>query len=422
MIRFLHAADIHLDSPFSGIRNLPSQVRERIVNAGYQAFSNLIDEALNRNVDFVLFAGDIFDQANRSVHAQLKFRRGLERLSREGIHSYIVHGNHDPLDGQFHAIQWPDHVHIFSSDVVQCVTYYRNGQALADIYGISYAHARETRNLSTLFQRKHERFSIGLFHTNCIGAKEHESYAPCSKVDLLAVGMDYWALGHIHQRQVVHDQPPIMYPGNIQGRHLGEQGEKGCLLVEVKEGQMIQTEFLPLHDLIWLERSIDLTDFVYLDQVHDAVTADMRHVSEAYRCPLLLQYKGVGETELAGKLMEAETSKALLSEWQDMALYELQQGNDSFVWVESFRFQGQSPYDRLMLEKGEGLYADFLQHVRQLKGDEQFEAMFEEICSSLLRHHRARKYIQPFSAEEMVQIVEDAEKLVSRMWMERNKR
>jgi exonuclease SbcD len=422
MLRFIHAADLHLDSPFSGLRNLPSRIRERVINACYRAFTKLIDEALRQEVDFVLFAGDVFDQANRSVQAQLKFRRGLERLAQHGIHSYIVHGNHDPLAGQFHGLQWPDYVHVFPADSVRCITHLKDGQAVADIYGISFAQAKETRNLAAWFQRQHERFSIGLLHTNCIGAKEHETYAPCSKHDLLSAGMDYWALGHIHQRQIVHDDPLIIYPGNIQGRHSGEQGEKGCLLVEVQQRRVRSSSFLPLHDLVWLERTVDLSGFEQLDQVHDAVLADMRRVVEEYQCPALLRYQAQGETGLATLLNEAETSKALLSEWQDSALHDVQQGKEHFAWVESFRFHGISPFDRFTLEQGEDLYADVMRLADRWKEDEQLEALLQEVCSPLLHHHRARKYLESFSAEEMKQIVGEAKRLISMSLIEQKKR
>jgi exonuclease SbcD len=409
-LRFIHTADLHLDSSFKGLQQLPENIRQRIVQSTLTAFNNMIDGAIDQKVDFVLFAGDIYDRASRSLRAQLQFKRGIERLSEEGISSYIIHGNHDPLEGKYISLEWPETVHFFGSDRVTRIPFLKKNQEVASIYGFSYAMSKVTENKAKEFSKQQsDSFSIALLHTNCDGAADHENYAPCTKRDLLDAGFDYWALGHVHTRKVLHEYPPIVYPGNLQGRHIREQGEKGFYYVEVDSLKNITLSFQPVQDVLWLEEEIDFTEINQIDDVFQLMD-DRRH--QLHGCypetPLIVRIIGKGETSLGEELSRKDIVETLVEEWQSKEAYQ-----ENFVWLESFRFQGQMFYEREELRASQGVFSDIMNMVEEANGDEALrESIIEEALSELFTHHRARKILDPFRPEEQQEILQKAEAFV----------
>ena len=233
--RFVHAADLHIDSPFKGLMKLDSEIGRQLREATHAAFLNLIRLCIEEKVDFLVVAGDVYDGSDRSPQAQLRFRNGLAELAEHGIESFVVHGNHDPLDGRYSSIDWPEGVHVYGA-TPSWITATRRGEPLADIQGVSYPTQVVTDNLALNFSspRNKNIFNIGMLHCNVGGMEGHDNYAPCSVDDLVGIGLDYWALGHIHMRQTLLEKSPaIIYPGNIQGRDPGETGARGCLIVDV---------------------------------------------------------------------------------------------------------------------------------------------------------------------------------------------
>ena len=137
-LRFIHAADLHLDTPFRGLKEVDEKIAASLRDATFTAFDNLVHYALRERIDFLLVAGDVYEQTERSLRAQLHFRDGLARLARAGICTYVVHGNHDPLDGWVSRIEFPDEVTIFPGDRVSSVAYLKDGVPVARIHGLSY--------------------------------------------------------------------------------------------------------------------------------------------------------------------------------------------------------------------------------------------------------------------------------------------
>lgn len=275
---FVHAADLHLDTPFEGIGQVAPRVAEALRDASLEAYDALVELAVARDAAFVVLAGDIYDGAERGVRAQLRFRKGLERLSDEGIWSLVVHGNHDPIAKGWSAIRsWPERVMIFGSRSVAEVTIEKDGEPVATVRGISFAQQAEMDNLAGRFPKRSEpefqsapELQVGVLHCNVGGNPDHDPYAPCSVDDLVEAGCDYWALGHIHQRKVVRNGDPwIVYPGNLQGRHpkASEQGAKGALVVEVDGRTVHEPEFIPLDVVRFLEIAIDIEDIADLSSL-----------------------------------------------------------------------------------------------------------------------------------------------------------
>lgn len=407
-LRFIHAADLHLDTPFKGLTELPVVLRRKLSRSTFQAFERLIDLALREQVDFLLLAGDIYDRSKRSLKAQLAFKQALERLSQAGIASFIVHGNHDPLDGEHIPIDWPPLVHFFSSEKVERVPFYKDGQEVASIYGFSYPTAHFTTNIARAFQRESDAFSIGLLHTNCGGVAGHGHYAPCSKQDLLQADMDYWALGHVHRRQVLHHEPPIVYPGNLQGRHRLESGEKGCYLVEVSPWDKIELTFVPVQEVLWLEEEIVLTGLENFQEVLDAIEEAVTKLIVTYQTDLIISLNLVGETVLWDKLSQEDVLEDLVMSWRNQ-----KREQDRIVWVESIQFVGEMSYEREQLRSGEGVYADLIHLVDEwLSSPDKLGELDELVWSPLFNHARAKRLLSPFSMEERVQLLKQAEHLL----------
>lgn len=233
---FIHAADLHLDTPFIGVGQVSPRVAEALQDASLDAFDALIDLTLQEDARFLLLAGDLYDGAQRGIRAQRRFERGLRRLSERGIRTFIVNGNHDPLSGWSAIRDWPPLVTCFGSQEVERVAVMDGAERLATVYGISYGQAKVEENLSLRFRRQDaEGLHIGLLHANVEGNAEHASYSPCTLDDLKRAGMDYWALGHVHTRQILSLAPWVVYPGNLQGRSPkpSERGAKGAMVVRV---------------------------------------------------------------------------------------------------------------------------------------------------------------------------------------------
>ena len=250
-MRFLHAADLHLDTPVAKLRTYPDEVARVLRDASLDAFDRLVQTALDKRVAACLFAGDVYDGADRGTRAQLRFRDGLQRLSDAGIRSFIVHGNHDPVTEGWTAVnRWPELVTIFGPGAVQSDTFEVDGLSVT-VHGVSYATRNETENLALRFPTAvGPGVHIGLLHTQVGARNDVRSYAPCTLEDLRRSPMDYWALGHVHRRETLAGPAPwIAYPGNIQARRPSafDAMPKGAVMVEVlPSGDVLEPAFVPL--------------------------------------------------------------------------------------------------------------------------------------------------------------------------------
>ena len=248
---FLHAADLHLDTPFASVGGFPEDVATALREASLQAWVSLVDTAIERQVAFVLLAGDIYDGAERGIRAQRAFLDGVTRLADVGIRTFLVHGNHDPVGHGWTAIDgFPELVHQFAASKVESIEF-EAGDERVVVHGISYATSAMEENLSLRFPRATGGgFQIGLLHANVGGsATGHQDYSPCNVEDLRRPGYQYWALGHVHKRHnPLEGEPWAVYPGNLQGRTTrpSEQGAKGAVIVQVEHGRASAPELVML--------------------------------------------------------------------------------------------------------------------------------------------------------------------------------
>lgn len=255
-MKFIHTADIHLDTPLHRLETYEGAPVAQIRNASRRAFENLIALALAEAVDFVLIAGDLFDGEWKDYNTGLFFVNQVRRLNDAGIPVFIAAGNHDAASQVTGALPYPDKVALFSHRRAETRTIDHLHVA---VHGRSFATPAVTENLAVTYPEPLAgHFNIGLLHTSVTGREGHAPYAPCTVGDLTAKGYDYWALGHAHQFERVADDPPAVFPGCIQGRQIREAGVKGCVSVTVEPNGAVQVGFRPLDVVRWVQLDVDV--------------------------------------------------------------------------------------------------------------------------------------------------------------------
>jgi DNA repair exonuclease SbcCD nuclease subunit len=292
-MKFLHAADIHLDSPLRGLERYPGAPVDQLRGATRRAFVNLIDLALAERVDFVLIVGDLYDGDWKDFNTGLFFCSQISRLSEAGIQAWLIGGNHDAASQITRSLRLPERVHALSARHAETVRIEALGVA---IHGQGFIKRAVTENLAEKFpQALPDYFNIGLLHTSANGRPGHEAYAPCNLQDLTSKGYDYWALGHVHAREILCESPWVVFPGNIQGRHIRETGAKGCTLVTVENGQISGVEAHALDVLRWAACDVDVSTATDADGVLDCVQAALlREKDGAESRPLAVRIEIVG--------------------------------------------------------------------------------------------------------------------------------
>lgn len=268
MFTFLHAADIHLDSPLRGLERYEGAPVEAIRGATRRAFENLVTLALEERVAFVVLVGDLYDGDWKDYNTGLFFSHQMARLHAAGIGVYVVAGNHDAASQLTRALRPPPNVHVFATATPQTCTLPEFGVAL---HGQGYATREVTTDLSQAYPPALPGLcNVGLLHTSLDGRPGHAPYAPCSVAGLAARGYQYWALGHVHQHEIVARAPWIVFPGNVQGRHARETGAKGAVLVSVADTDIAAVEHRALDVVRWSVATVDIGACATLDDVYAA--------------------------------------------------------------------------------------------------------------------------------------------------------
>lgn len=299
-MKFIHAADIHLDSPLCGLARYEGAPVEQMQSATRRALINLIDLACQEAVDFVLIAGDLYDGDWKDYNTGLFFNQQMSRLREANIPVFIVYGNHDAGNTMTRQLQLPDNVHEFSARQPETFTLDHLGVA---IHGQSFPSRAVTDDLSQHYPKPLDGYyNIGLLHTAVNGREGHANYAPCTVPGLLTHGYDYWALGHVHGREVLHESPFIVFPGNLQGRHAKETGSKGCTLVTVEAAQTTLTHHA-VDVLRWAVCRLDISPLHYVEELLDlARDAVAQALQGAEGRPLAVRFHLTGRSVVHGQL------------------------------------------------------------------------------------------------------------------------
>ncbi len=318
-IRFLHAADIHLDSPLRGLEAELGAPVELIRGATRRALGRLVDLALAEDVDLLLIAGDIYDGDWQDFGTGLFFAAQMARLTRAGKPVLVLRGNHDAQNRITRTLRLPEGVRLLDHRRPETVEL--PALRLA-VHGQSFAEQEITENLVRGYPRPVAGlFNIGMLHT-CLEqvGGPHPRYAACNRADLLALDYDYWALGHIHTRDVVCEAPWIVFPGNLQGRHINEPGAKGATLVTVREGRVVSAEHRTVDDFRWARVTADVTgcdtEAAALAQVQPALEAAL---DAAEGRGLAVRVTLEGSTILYGALASAGLKEKILNEARQLS-------------------------------------------------------------------------------------------------------
>lgn len=298
-ITFMHTADFHLGAPFKGLRTSSGEWARRMVEAIPEAYGRVIDIAIDRAVDFVVIAGDIFDLAQPSFSDYSCFIDGLERLRAAGIPVYFCTGNHDPYTSwQQGYADLPDNVHMLpAGEDVGCFVYERDGQPLATIMGRGYFNqtwpsghdiaqgiTREAAEAATGMKTS---YAIGVLHT---GFDVDSTKAPTDPARLLASGMDYWALGHIHTPKVYgDDNPRISFSGCIQGRAMKDVGARGVNIVTLSQGEPNRLEFVPTASVVWERVKLDIGNCETLADIVELAKDELFRLNGEAACDEMIE-------------------------------------------------------------------------------------------------------------------------------------
>ena len=362
--RFFHSADIHLDSPLTGLAGIEGRVAERIRSAPRAAFEALVERAIQEQVDFFVIAGDLYDGTWRDYSTGLFFAEQMGRLNQASISVFVLHGNHDAESQITRPLKLPDNVRVFGARKAQT---FQLDKLKVALHGQSFREKAVTNNLVPDYPAPvKDAFNIGVLHTALGGMGDHANYAPCSLQELVAKGYDYWALGHVHQGQVLKERPHVVFPGNLQGRHVRETGPKGAYLITVELGEVVEAAPLTFDVVRWevldvdvaaAGSTVDVVDLMRQALAQGVASADGRLLSAR----IVLQ----GCTELHCQLVTDVEN--LMAEARAAALGL----GDEVAWVERVAVRTTPVADTTALAAGEDALGDLQRMLKEAIADEE---------------------------------------------------
>jgi exonuclease SbcD len=336
-MKFIHTADLHLDSPLRGLSAYPDAPAERLRTATRDAFHNLVVQAIDEQVDFMVIAGDVYDGDWKDFNTGLFFVRQMGLLRRAGIPVYLLYGNHDAESEMTRRLELPDNVHVFSSENTET---FRIENKRVALHGRSFKMAATTENLLPSYPEPIPGWlNIGVLHTALEGKSEHAKYAPCSLTELQAKGYHYWALGHVHEHWMQRGDVTIAYPGNLQGRYIRELGARGALLVTAYDNEITEVHRLEVDVLRWHALEVDISGAIDREgairvaglALEQALDATPSHLSLAVR----VLFKGQSAAHSALVADEGQLRQEIVA--QAVAL------NPDRVWIEKIRLLSEAP-------------------------------------------------------------------------------
>ena len=338
----------------------------------------LVGLAIEEQVDFLIFAGDLYDGDWRDYNTGLFFAKQMGRLKKKGIPVYLLHGNHDAESQITRRLELPDNVHVFGTRKPE--TFVLDELKVA-LHGQSFRQRDITENLVPDYPAPVSgAFNIGVLHTGLGGMGGHENYAPCAMEDLINKGYNYWALGHVHKASVLHKKPHVVFPGNLQGRHARETGAKGASLVTVEDGDIVELTTVPCDVVRWAVLPVSLADAErfgdVIDRIHDAVEAAVTEADgRLLACRIVLQ----GRTAVHEQLIASEIR--MLAEARAGALGL----GDEVAWVEKVVINTQPEVDAETLAEREDAIGELQRLLQEATGDDALLAQIEDDISKLVR-------------------------------------
>jgi exonuclease SbcD len=374
--RFIHTGDIHLDSPLKGLSGQQGAAAERIRTATRVALDNLVSQAIEDEIDFVVIAGDLYDGDWRDYQTGLFFVKQMGRLAQADIPVFLLLGNHDAESQITRRLTLPANVSVFSARKGET---FRLQDLDVALHGQSFRQRDITDNLVPTYPEPIAGcFNIGVLHTGLGGMDGHANYAPCAIEDLINKGYDYWALAHVHKAAVLHERPHVAFCGNLQGRHIRESGPKGASLVVVEDGQV--EEISPLHvDCVrWTHLPVPVDQCSASADVIDLVRQAIEGAVECEAQGRLLacRVELMGQTGLHGELLAS--ADHLLAEARAAALAL----GEEVAWIERLVISTASPEATASRKDALGDLQRMMEHAG---GDAELQAQLASDLGDLVR-------------------------------------
>ncbi|TYP73741.1 metallophosphoesterase family protein [Paenibacillus methanolicus] len=419
--RFIHAADLHVDSPFRGLTEAPAHVRAALGESTFDAVRRLTEAAIAHRADFIVISGDLYDGADRSLRAQLTLRREWEKLHAHGVQLFVIHGNHDHLSGSRANLEQAPGVHVFASNQEEgyarsVPAYTREGDVCAYVHGISYGARAVNDNLATRYRARQDgTYEIALLHGNVDGDGSHDPYAPCSLRELTGMPFQYWALGHIHGRAVLHRDPYVVYAGNTQGRHIKETGAKGCYVVDVAENHQTELTFVPLDTVRWAVVEVDIgnlaTEHALIQSIEDALIRQaLQHEGRAS----MIRVRLAGRGALHAKLLQPEYARDLTEGLR--AQLEMRvptsEGENGWIWLTGIEVGTNAELNVEALREEDSFAGELFRSAEELLEHPGLMAeLAEEAAESLRLNTRIRRMLRELTPDANARIAREAAEL-----------
>jgi len=353
MFKFIHAADIHLDSPLHKLDYYEGAPVDDIRQASRRAFNNLVQTAISEAVSFIIIAGDLYDGDWKDYNTGLYLVSQTRRLREAGIPVYMVAGNHDAASKITKTLRLPENVHLFPSN--QPATHIMDSLNVA-IHGQSFATPAVKKDLSLRYPEPVPGyFNAGVLHTCASGREGHEPYAPCTLEGLRSKAYDYWALGHVHQYEILSDDPWIVFSGNTQGRHVRETGPKGCVLVTVDDRGRAEIDFKSLDVIRWEILTVDSngaeSGYTVMDRFCNRLETLLDKNEDR---PLVARVVIQGETPAHSELL------ANVDRWGNEIRAAALDTSGHRVWIEKIKFNTRLPISEKDLQTGDGAMGELV--------------------------------------------------------------
>jgi exonuclease SbcD len=378
-VKFVHAADLHLDSPLRGLARYAGAPVDEMRLASRRACENLVELCIDEEVELLLLAGDLYDGDWRDYSTGLFFSQQMSRLREAGVRVVLVRGNHDAASQITRHLRLPDNVRELAVHAAESVCFDDLGIA---VHGQGFATRAVTENLAQAYpERISQLLNVGLLHTSVNGRQGHENYAPCSLETLKHKGYDYWALGHVHAREVLMEAPWVVFSGNLQGRHARETGEKGATLVSYDAHGIQRVEHRALDVVRYASLRVDVRQAASFDAVLEAARTGLLQLAAAAERTTAVRVTLAGSSRAHAELHARDA--ALLENVRALAT----DAGSGQLWVEKLLLETRPLVSPLGARSEVGALGELLGYLQSLRNDD--DALLE-LADDELRELRVR--------------------------------
>ncbi len=422
-LRYIHAADLHLDATFRGLRhkssNVHSDLHHIVQKSTFTALERLVALCQREKPDFLVIAGDIYDEEDQSIKSHLALRDACLQLQKMNLPIFMVHGNHDPITSRLKSIQWPENTYVFGAEPeVKSVKSIVDDNVIALVHGISHASNKESRNIVSSFSRlKNEHihtFQLGLAHCALDCVPPADRYAPCSLADMKNTELDAFALGHVHERRLVNENPFVLYAGNTQGLHINEEGERGCYLVEATpQGQgkpfAITSTFHCLGPVIWKKMIINADAIHQAHELEERITQRLDELTArtSIQCQaLIVRIILTGRTDLDGELRYKDFCADLMDRIQNTLK------GQPLVWIKDMLVETLPSINISELSERDDLLGETMRLGQHFQSDNDLALNFvHEAVGPLYDYTRAKQHLTKLTQDDAHTLLENAKRL-----------